>query len=170
MRTLTVVGTLLLSSPHTAEAQRLIVAHWGMFEERRLGTRVEYPVDVFSISEGASERGIGEHFRTADGRAQLIIYSLPAEAGDTPASFLRKNLVVQLAASDYRRVTASFFAISAHRNGVIYYSRCNFSSNGGGACTPRLCSRQKVGHRTKPVAPHGGASISGRPSALSTGL
>jgi hypothetical protein len=133
MRALTVVGTLLLSSPHTAEAQRLVVAHWGMFEERRLGTRVEYPVDVFSISEGASERGIGEHFRTADGRAQLIIYSLPAEAGDTPASFLRKNLVVQLSASDYRRVTASFFAISAHRNGVIYYSRCNFSSNGGGA-------------------------------------
>jgi hypothetical protein len=126
MRALVVVGTLLLSSLHPAEAQRerLVVADWGMFEERSLGTRVEYPVDVFSISEGPSERGIGEHFRTADGRAQ---------ARDTPARFLRKNLVVQLAASDYRRVTASFFAISAHRNGVIYYSRCNFSSNGGGA-------------------------------------
>jgi hypothetical protein len=27
----------------------------------------------------------------------------------------------------YRRVTPSFFAISAEREGTIYYSRCNFS-------------------------------------------
>jgi hypothetical protein len=135
MRALIVIGLLLLSSPHAAQAQRerLAVADWDMFQEPRFGTRVEYPADVFSISEGPSTRGIGEHFRTADGRAQLMIYSLPNEAGDTPASFLRKNLMVGLVAADYRRVTASFFAISAHRNGVIYYSRCNFSSNAGGA-------------------------------------
>jgi hypothetical protein len=30
--------------------------------------------------------------------------------------------------AQYRRVTPSFFAISAEREGMIYYSRCNFST------------------------------------------
>ena len=34
---------------------------------------------------------------------------------------------------DYQRVTPSFFAISGTYQGAIYYSRCNFSSNAGGA-------------------------------------
>jgi hypothetical protein len=33
----------------------------------------------------------------------------------------------------YERITRSFFAISAKRQGVISYSRCNFSSLAGGA-------------------------------------
>jgi hypothetical protein len=135
MRALIVLGFLLLLSLGPAQAQRrgLEGADWDLFVERQFGTRVEYPAGVFSISQGRSKRGIGERLRTRDGRAELSIYSLPNEARDTPATFLRKNLGVTLGRSDYRRVTGSFFAISAHRGGTIYYSRCNFSSNAGGA-------------------------------------
>ena len=34
---------------------------------------------------------------------------------------------------DYERVTRSFFAISSERRGLIFYSRCNFSAEAGGA-------------------------------------
>jgi hypothetical protein len=33
---------------------------------------------------------------------------------------------------DYHRVTSTFFAISGVNQGMIYYSRCNFSANAGG--------------------------------------
>jgi hypothetical protein len=129
------VGVLALLSLQPVQAQRgnLRSVEWETFVEASLGTRVEYPADVFSVSEGPSERGIGEQFRTADGRAQLLIYSLPNDRRETPASFLRNHLKAAQAELVYRRVTASFFAISAINEGMIYYSRCNFSSNAGGA-------------------------------------
>ena len=65
--------------------------------------------------------------------AQLLIYSLPNETRATPARYLRDNLKAPRAALDYQRVTSSFFAISGASGGTIYYSRCNFSSNAGGA-------------------------------------
>ena len=34
---------------------------------------------------------------------------------------------------DYERVTNSFFAISMERDGLIFYSRCNFTRRTGGA-------------------------------------
>jgi hypothetical protein len=130
-----VVATLSLSSQAPAQAQRAGQdnAAWDTFVESSFGTQVEYPTDLFSISEGPSERGIGEHFRTADGRARLLIYSLPNDTRATPARFLRSNLKASRIAVDYQRVTASFFAISGSYQGTIYYSRCNFSSNAGGA-------------------------------------
>src|SRR6266851_9525579 len=135
MRRFFMVGTLVLSSLQPAAAQRegLHSAEWSTFVESGLGTRVEYPADVFAISEGPSDRGVGEHFRTVDGRAQLLIYSLLNEARDTPARYLRNNLKTPRSILDYRRVTSSFFAISGAYQGTIYYSRCNFSSNAGGA-------------------------------------
>jgi hypothetical protein len=36
-------------------------------------------------------------------------------------------------ALDYTRSARSFFAISSERDGVILYSRCNFSTRGRGA-------------------------------------
>jgi hypothetical protein len=136
MRSLSIViGTLVSLSLPPAQAQNegRQDTGWNTFVEPRMGTRVEYPADVFSISEGPSERGIGEHFRTADGRAQLSIYSLRNDARDTPVRYLRNNLNMPRDALDYRRVTPSFFAISAVSEGTIYYSRCNFSSGAGGA-------------------------------------
>ena len=48
--------------------------------------------------------------------------------GESPATYLRHNLRVDRSALDYERIARSFFAISLERDGVILYSRCNFSS------------------------------------------
>ena len=48
--------------------------------------------------------------------------------GESPATYLRHNLRVDRSALDYERIARSFFAISLEREGVILYSRCNFSS------------------------------------------
>ena len=100
---------------------------WKEFQIPDLGTRVDYPAAVFSVSDGKSEVGMGERLSTADRRASLTIYSRANETGETPASYLRKNLRMSQSVIQYQRVTPSFFAISAKREGAIYYSRCNFS-------------------------------------------
>ena len=71
--------------------------------------------------------GTGERLRTPDGRASLTIYSRANETGETPSSYLRKNLKMAQSGMQYQRVTSYFFAISTQREGTIYYSRCNFS-------------------------------------------
>ena len=65
---------------------------WKEFQIPDLGTRVDYPAAVFSVSDGKSEVGMGERLSTADRRASLTIYSRTNETGETPGSYLRKNL------------------------------------------------------------------------------
>jgi hypothetical protein len=102
---------------------------WMTFSIAQSGTRVDYPAAVFSVSEGKSENGTGQRFRTSDGRASLSIYSIANDAGETPAAYLRTNLRRPRSALDYERVTSSFFAISEETKETIYYSRCNFLNN-----------------------------------------
>jgi hypothetical protein len=101
---------------------------WREFVVPEFGTRVEYPAGIFSVSDGKSEVGTGERLSTEDQRASLTIYARANEAGETPASYLRKNLRMPDSVIQYRRVTPSFFAISTERRGMIYYSRCNFNA------------------------------------------
>ena len=106
---------------------------WTEFLVPDFGTRVEYPAGIFSVSQGKSEVGTGERLSTADNRASLTIYARANEAGETPASYLRKNLRMPGSVIQYQRVTPAFFAISAEQDGIIYYSRCNFSGLRGKA-------------------------------------
>lgn len=106
---------------------------WQTFVVPEFGTTVEYPASIFSVPGGKAEKGLGQRFTSADGRAVLTIYSRENAAGDTPASYLRNNLRMGRAGLDYERVTRSFFAISSERQGVILYSRCNFSTAAGSA-------------------------------------
>jgi hypothetical protein len=62
----------------------------------------------------------------------LSIYARPNKAGETPRTYLRKHLRVNRSVLDYVRIARSFFAISSERDGVILYSRCNFSGGAGG--------------------------------------
>jgi len=105
---------------------------WTIFVEPELGTRIDVPRAVFSVDDGPSFRGAGQQFSTADGRAVLSIYSQSNERGDTPASYRRKNFRGSRAAVDYDRVTRDFFALAGTSDGIIYYSRCNFSRRDGG--------------------------------------
>jgi hypothetical protein len=106
---------------------------WTVFVELQYGTRLDVPSAVFATPDGPANRGVGRQFKTPDGRASLAVYSQRNDAGDTPASYLRKNLMSPRAALDYERVTPAFFAVSAVMGDSIYYSRCNFSYNAGRA-------------------------------------
>ena len=100
---------------------------WQSFEVPEFGTRVQIPAGIFTPA-GKPEQGSGQRFERADGRAVLSIYSRPNNMGESPATYLRHNLRVDRSALDYERIARSFFAISLERDGVILYSRCNFSS------------------------------------------
>ena len=100
---------------------------WQSFEVPEFGTRVQIPAGIF-VPAGKPREGSGQRFERADGRAVLSIYSRPNNMGESPATYLRHNLRVDRSALDYERIARSFFAISLERDGVILYSRCNFSS------------------------------------------
>jgi hypothetical protein len=119
------IGSFLMTQYIRAEARAEVrVLDWQTFEVPEYGTRVEYPARIFT-AVGEAEKGVGRRFESKDGRAILSIYARENEDDDTPASYLRKNL--RQRTLDYERVTRSFFAISSERDGIIYYSRCNFS-------------------------------------------
>jgi hypothetical protein len=111
----------------SAHAQVSSAEDWKTFTIPEFGTRVQYPARIFSVLEGRAEKGTGERLMTEDGRASLSIYSRMNESGDTPSSYLRRNLRFPQSALEYQRLTSSFFAISAVTQDTIYYSRCNFS-------------------------------------------
>jgi hypothetical protein len=114
----------------SVEAQSRLPSDWQVFKVPGFGTRLEYPASIFS-TVGQAETGVGQRLESDDGRVVLSIYARENEDGDTPASYLKKNL--RLSGLDYERVTRSFFAISMEREGTIYYSRCNFSRSARGA-------------------------------------
>lgn len=99
---------------------------WRTYLDPEHGTAVQYPAGVFSVSAGAPERGSGEEFRTPDGRARLVIYTLPNEERRSPEAYLKRHLLLAPGALQYTRVTRRFFAISGVRDGDVFYSRCNF--------------------------------------------
>jgi hypothetical protein len=65
---------------------------------------VDYPASIFSEPAGNAEKGTGQRFNSADGRSTLTIYALENADGDTPASYLRKNL--RMPRSAIERMTA----------------------------------------------------------------
>jgi hypothetical protein len=131
------VGIVLLGTAVPLAVQAQVrggdQADWTTFYVPDFGTQIEYPTGIFSKDEGASEKGIGRRFSSADGRSTFTVYSRANDDRDTPASYLRKNLKVNRSTLEYERIAPSFFAISSVRQGNIFYSRCNFSSDAGGA-------------------------------------
>ena len=104
---------------------------WRTFEVPDFGTRIQYPANIFTPA-GRPEMGLGQRFERADGRAVLSIYARSNNAGETPRTYLRKHLRVERSKLDYVRIARSFFAISSERDGVVLYSRCNFSGGARG--------------------------------------
>ena len=103
---------------------------WRTFEVPDFGTSIQYPASIFTPA-GRPEMGFGQRFERADGRAVLSIYAR-LKAGETPRTYLRKHLRVERPQLQYVRIARSFFAISSERDGVILYSRCNFSGGARG--------------------------------------
>ena len=100
---------------------------WRTYLGPRYGTSVDFPGAIF-VPAGRPDKGVGQRFKSTDGRASLSIYALGNETGEGPAGYLERNLRVGKSAIQYKRIARSFFAISMERNGLVYYSRCNFAS------------------------------------------
>jgi hypothetical protein len=87
---------IVLSFPTSADAQVRgetgLGLGWQTFQVREFGTTVDYPAAIFSEPAGKAEKGTGQRFNSTDGRSTLTIYALENADGDTPASYLRKNL------------------------------------------------------------------------------
>jgi len=134
----------LIVLPRTAHA---LETDWRWLEIPQSHTRLEYPAGLLAEA-GPSETGIGETFRSADGNVMLSVYAQPNKTGETPAGYLENNLRVSPSTIGYKRVTRTFFAISTERDGMVYYSRCNFSSGAPGALH---CFDLAYPQREKPV-------------------
>jgi hypothetical protein len=130
MRSTTLVVLAIAAASAAAPVRFAQAARWDVFVVPGLGTRVDVPIDVFTDSDGKAWRGTGEQFKTRDGRAVLAVYALKNDDGLTPAAYLKDHLKMPERAMDYRRVTRSFFAISAETPDMIYYTRCNFARRG----------------------------------------
>ncbi len=98
--------------------------HWTNYSIPQTGTSVDFPSSIFVKPAGRPD-GYGERFRTADGRADLTIQSVPNAANDSPASFLQKRHPPRHI--QYKRITSRFFAVSGYKGDKVWYDRCNFS-------------------------------------------
>jgi hypothetical protein len=131
MRFSGVVCALLFASLPTASAGAQSRTHtqpdWQTYVVQQFGTTIDFPAGIFVLA-GKPEKGVGQSFKSVDGRAVLSIYALANSESDTPARYLEKNLRVLPSSIQYRRVAGTFFAISMERDGIVYYSRCNFWS------------------------------------------
>jgi hypothetical protein len=95
------------------------------------GTLVAFPANLFPVREGAPPIGNGRRVRTADGRADVSIYTLPNEDHQTPRTYLSRHLKSDFKNLDYNRVSDRFFAVSGIVRGKTFYSRCNFEGRRG---------------------------------------
>src|SRR6266571_5632612 len=78
---------------------------WSTYVSPEAGTAVEYPTNVFSIRDEASERESEARFRTQDGRAKLSIYFLPNDDRESPRSYIEHHLRIDPSRLTYRRIT-----------------------------------------------------------------
>jgi hypothetical protein len=134
-RSITSSAILLLSILGTAQAQGPDIPaslDWRTFVVPEFGTSIQYPARIF-VPAGKPGTGVGQRFERADGRAVLSVYSRPNARAENPSSYLKHNLRMDRSALQYVRTGRTFFAISSERDGVILYSRCNFSRGGRGA-------------------------------------
>jgi hypothetical protein len=127
-----------LRSPDLEETQRQVTTRdgssWQVFVESRFGTSMALPIELLSRTEGQPRRGTGKVFTTADRQAAVAVYSQENfSSRASPDRYVAENFKVPPGILDYKRVAATFFAISAVHDGQVFYSRCNFSNQSGGA-------------------------------------
>jgi hypothetical protein len=98
---------------------------WETYTIPATGTSVDIPSSIFTEQGGQPPEGQGRQFRSADGRAELVIQSSAIDPGMTPASFLAKQHPPERI--QYKRITPRFFAVSSYQGDKVWYDRCNFS-------------------------------------------
>ena len=125
-----VAGSALFQAAAQPDVQPLAAPRWAVLA--KAGTAVDYPANIFSVDAGPSTRGRGRRLRTADGRADLMLFVLPNRDRDSPRRFLRQHLALPRAKVTYERITGRFFVVSGIESGRVFYSRCNYPRGSSG--------------------------------------
>jgi hypothetical protein len=86
---------------------------------------VQQPRPLDDAREDAALISCGVSGRRA--KDSLAVYSQENLRQATPRTYLKRNNLLPRRMIEYVRVIRSFFAISAAMEGMIFYSRCNFS-------------------------------------------
>jgi hypothetical protein len=131
MRSTTFVAVLAVTvASAAAPVSSAQAARWDYSSFLGSGRGWMYQLTCSPIATARHGGGRGEQFKTRDGRAVLAVYALKNDERLTPAAYLKDHLKMPERAMDYRRVTRSFFAVSAETPDMIYYTRCNFARRG----------------------------------------
>jgi hypothetical protein len=125
MRTGWFVVLLAFCLPATAGAQS---PNWMRYRPANDSVGVDLPTGIFTVDQGPGKRG-GHTFTTADGRADVSVYSVPNRPPRSPAVFLREEFQLPQSSALYRRVTRNMLAVSGYRGDQIWYARCNFGES-----------------------------------------
>ena len=89
---------------------------------------VDLPFDLFSQDRGATNKLKGRTFSTIDRRADVSLYSIPNEAGQSPYKLFSSHFQLPQRSLVYRKANKSIFAISGYRGDKIWYVCCNFAT------------------------------------------
>ena len=115
-----ILGVVLVAGPTVAHSDEL---RWSVYSNT-LGARVDYPRSLLPVTAKGPTPG-GTLFLSADGRAQLEIFSLRNRSGESPKRLIDR-VRQQHEHLTYQRVSHNFFAGSTIRRTRILYRRCNF--------------------------------------------
>jgi hypothetical protein len=122
MRIKALLVALCLPAAASAQSQ-----NWVRYDFEDGAAAVDLPAHVFSVDSGSSKAGRGHSFATADGRADLSLYTIP-RSRRSPSQFLAQDFQLPWSAIVYRRVTGNMLAVSGYRGDRIWYVRCNFGA------------------------------------------
>ena len=125
------LGLLLCPSAVAQERAPPAGHDWAVYRNDRFGFSLQYPTDVFQV-ERASDAGDGQVFVSGEGDARLLVGALPNSDRLSPAAY--QNHIARQSYADYvvtyRRVSASWFALSGEGHGKTFYEKVIFSCGG----------------------------------------
>ena len=122
MKTILKAVVVLAGATQIASAEPVA---WQTYRIPSTGTSVDIPSSIFSEDVGPPAQGEGERFRSADGRAELIVQAAAIGSNVDPAEFLARQHPPRRI--QYKRITPRFFAVSGYKGDKVWYDRCNFA-------------------------------------------
>ena len=103
---------------------------WQILSNTRYGFSLSFPAPLFSLDR-TSEAGDGHILTAPSQNARLLAGVIVNEDQHTPASYF--DYIASTSYADYtvtyRRVGATWFAISGEKEGVVFYEKAQFSCN-----------------------------------------
>jgi hypothetical protein len=131
MRCSSVLIVLLCSTQIAVPSAQARNLNWAEHRINRFGLQLVYPANVFK-PQRKTDRGDGELFLSADGKAKLLIGALENSQNHSPASY-QKFIARQSYPGfdlDYSPVGNTWSVLSGERDGTMFYDKVIFTCHG----------------------------------------